>query len=191
MIDLLSGQIASLAKDSLVVLVGGVGFRVYVTKNVFDTVNAPGQTVTLFTHLQVREDALTLFGFLTEDERSIFELLLTVNGVGPKVATAFLSALTVDHLRAAVKRDEPQVLTRAPGVGKKTAEKIVFELKNKLGAGGIPAVIAMSDMDTEVIANLTALGYSLVEAQSALQSIPRNAPPDIETRVRLALQYFA
>ncbi len=191
MIDLLSGQVASLAKDSLVVLVGGVGFRVYVTKTVFDTVNAPGQTVTLFTHLQVREDALTLFGFLTEDERTIFELLLTVNGVGPKVATAILSALSVDHLRAAVTRDEPQILTRAPGVGKKTAEKIVFELKNKLGAGGIPAVIAMSDMDTDVIANLTALGYSLVEAQSALQSIPRGAPSDIEERVRLALQYFA
>ncbi|MHB8624927.1 MAG: Holliday junction branch migration protein RuvA [Aggregatilineales bacterium] len=191
MIDLLSGQVASLAKDSLVVLVGGVGFRVYVTKTVFDTVNAPGQTVTLFTHLQVREDSLTLFGFLTEDERTIFELLLTVNGVGPKVATAILSALSVDHLRAAVTRDEPQILTRAPGVGKKTAEKIVFELKNKLGAGGIPAVIAMSDMDTDVISNLTALGYSLVEAQSALQSIPRGAPSDIEERVRLALQYFA
>ena len=191
MIDLLSGQVASLAKDSLVMLVGGVGFRVYVTKNVFDTVNAPGQAITLHTHLQVREDALTLYGFLTEDERSIFELLLTVNGVGPKVATAILSALSVDHLRAAVTHDEPQVLTRAPGVGKKTAEKIVFELKNKLGAGGIPAIIAMSDLDTDVIANLTALGYSVVEAQSALQSIPRDAPPDIETRVRLALQFFS
>lgn len=191
MIDMLSGQVASLTKDSLVVLVGGVGFRVYVTKNVFDTVNAPGQPVTLFTHLQVREDALTLFGFLTEDERTIFELLLTVNGVGPKAATAILSSLSVDHLRTAVIHDEPQILTRAPGVGKKTAEKIVFELKNKLGAGGISAVVAMSDLDTEVISNLTALGYSLVEAQSALQSIPRNAPPDIEERVRLALQYFA
>ena len=191
MIDLLSGTVASLNKEWVVVSVGGVGFRVYVTKTVFDLGAAVGEPITLVTHLIVREDALTLYGFTTEDERSIFNLLMTVNGVGPKVAIAILSALSVDHLRNAVLRDEPQILTRAPGVGKKTAEKIVFELKGKLGAGGISAMVAISDLDTDVIANLTALGYSIVEAQAALQSIPRDAPADIETRVMLALQYFA
>ena len=191
MIDLLNGTVASLTKEWVVVLVGGVGFRVYVTKTVFDMGAAVGEPITLFTNLIVREDALTLFGFTSDDERSIFNLLMTVNGVGPKVAIALLSALSVEHLRTAVLRDEPQILTRAPGVGKKTAEKIVFELKGKLGAGGIPAMVAISDLDTDVIANLTALGYSIVEAQAALQSIPRDAPHDIETRVMMALQYFA
>ena len=191
MIDLLNGTVASLTKEWVVVLVGGVGFRVYVTKTVFDMGAAVGEPITLFTNLIVREDALTLFGFTSDDERSIFNLLMTVNGVGPKVAIALLSALSVEHLRTAVLRDEPQILTRAPGVGKKTAEKIVFELRGKLGAGGIPAMVAISDLDTDVIANLTALGYSIVEAQAALQSIPRDAPHDIETRVMMALQYFA
>ena len=190
MIDLLSGTIASLSKEWIVVSVGGVGFRVHVTKTVFDLGAMVGEPITLVTHLIVREDALTLYGFTTEDERSIFNLLMSVNGVGPKVAIAILSALSVDHLRNAVLRDEPQILTRAPGVGKKTAEKIVFELKGKLGAGGLPAMVAISDLDTDVIANLTALGYSIVEAQAALQSIPRDAPADIESRVMLALQYF-
>ncbi len=190
MIEIVSGQVASLARGAVIVMVGGVGIRVNVPKNVFDSIGAPGQTVMLYTHLQVREDALTLYGFSSEDDRALFELLITVNGVGAKMGLAILSTLSVDHLRNAVLRDEAQVLTRVPGIGKKTAEKIVFELKNKIGGDGMSAVVALSDLDTDVIGMLTALGYSIVEAQTALQAIPRDAPADVETRVKMALQYF-
>jgi len=171
-------------------MVGGVGLRVIVTKTVFDSINAPGQDVFLHTYLQVREDALTLFGFSSEEERALFEVLLSVSGVGAKTAVSILSTLSVDHLRNAVIRNEPEVLTRVPGIGKKTADRIVFELKNKINADGVGAVVAISDIDTDVIGMLTALGYSIVEAQSALQAIPRDTPADIETRVKMALQYF-
>jgi Holliday junction DNA helicase RuvA len=190
MIDMVSGQVASIDKTSVVVMMGGIGLRINVPKTVFDVVNGPGHSVTLFTHLAVREDALTLYGFLTEEERSLFETLLEVSGVGPRLAISILSTLSIDHLRTAVGRDEPEVLTRVPGIGKKTAEKIVFELKGKIGIGMLPGISVLSETDSDVIAALTSLGYSIVEAQSAIQSIPRGTPQDVETRIRLALQYF-
>jgi Holliday junction DNA helicase RuvA len=190
MIDMVSGQVASIDKTSVVVMMGGIGLRINVPKTVFDVVNGPGHPVTLFTHLAVREDALTLYGFLTEEERTLFETLLEVSGVGPRLAISILSTLSIDHLRTAVGRDEPEVLTRVPGIGKKTAEKIVFELKGKIGIGMLPGISALSEADSDVIAALTSLGYSIVEAQSAIQSIPRGTPQDVETRIRLALQYF-
>lgn len=191
MIDILTGQIARLDKDAVVVMVGGVGFRVIVPKTVFELVHGPGDAVTLHTHLIVREDALTLYGFATEEERTVFEVLISVSGVGPRTAVGILSTLSIDQLRSAVGREEPAILTRVPGIGKKTAEKIVFELKNKLRADGMPEITAISDSDADVIGALTALGYSVVEAQMAIQNIPRDAPKDIETRVMLALQYFS
>ncbi len=191
MIDIVSGQVASIDKNAVVVMVGGVGLRVHVPKTVFDIVSGPGHAVTLYTHLAVREDALTLYGFPTEDDRKLFEILISVSGVGPKIGLAILSTLSVDHLRSAVGREEPEILTRVPGIGKKTAEKIIFELKGKMSAEGLPALTAISDVDSDVIAALTALGYSVVEAQSALQSIPRDAPKDVETRVMMALQHFS
>jgi Holliday junction DNA helicase RuvA len=127
---------------------------------------------------------------MTEEERNLFETLLRVSGVGPKPAVSILSTLSLDHLRTAVGRDEPEVLTRVPGIGKKTAEKIVFELKGKIGIGFLPGISVLSDTDSEVIAALTSLGYSIVEAQSAIQSIPRGSPQDVETRIRLALRFF-
>jgi Holliday junction DNA helicase RuvA len=190
MIDMVSGQVASMDKSSVVILVGGIGLRVNVPKSVFDTVHGTGHAVTLFTHLAVREDALTLYGFLTEEDRNLFNILIGVSGVGPKIALAILSTLSVDHLRNAVGREEPEVLTRVPGIGKKTAEKIVFELKGKLGIGMLPGFAVLSDADSEVIDALTALGYSVVEAQTAIQSIPRDAPKNVEERIRIALQYF-
>jgi Holliday junction DNA helicase RuvA len=191
MIDVVSGQVVSVDKTSVVVMVGGIGLRVNVPKTVFDVVNGPGHPVTLFTHLAVREEALALYGFLTEEERGLFETLIGVPGVGPKLAIAILSTLSIDHLRSAVGREEPEVLTRVPGIGKKTAEKLVFELKGKMGTGLLPGIAMLSDTDSDVIAALTSLGYSIVEAQSAIQSIPRDAPKDVETRIRLALEYFS
>lgn len=191
MIDIVSGEVASIDKGSLVVVVGGIGFRVNVPKTVFDVVEGPGHTITLFTHLAVREDALTLYGFITEEDRGLFDILLSVSGVGPKMALAILGTISIDHLRNAVAREEPDVLTRVPGVGKKTAEKIVFELKNKLGTSVAHGLSLINDTDTDVIDALTGLGYSVIEAQSAVQKIPRDAPKDFESRFRLALEYFS
>src|SRR5512143_2620517 len=111
MIDIVTGQVASMDKSSVVVMVGGIGLRVNVPKSVFDAVHGPGHAVTLYTHLAVREDALMLYGFLTEEDRNIFNTLIGVSGVGPKMALAILSTLSIDHLRNAVGREEPDVLT--------------------------------------------------------------------------------
>ncbi len=137
----------------------------------------------------VREDSLTLYGFASEDDRAMFETLLGVTGIGPRSALAILSALSPEVLRRAVTMEQPEIFTRVPGIGKKTAEKLVFDLKDKLGREALPGVsAAISNVDTEVIGALTALGYSVVEAQAALQAIPRDAAPEVEARVRIALQ---
>jgi len=190
MIDVITGQIAAVHNTHVVVMVGGVGLRVLVPKTVFDAIDGRGQTVTLYTHLAVREDDLALYGFVDPDERALFETLLRVSGVGPRLALSVIGTLTVEHLNHAVAHEEPDILTRVPGVGKKLAQKLIFELKDKLAIDHATGLTAISDIDTDVLATLTALGYSVVEAQAALQAIPRDAPQDIEARVRLALQYF-
>jgi holliday junction DNA helicase RuvA len=191
MIDIVTGQIAAVEDNYLVIMIGGVGLRVRVPTTVFDIVDGPGKSITLYTHLAVREDALTLYGFVDHDERALFELLLGISGVGPRLALAVLSTLTVEHLHNAVASEEPEILTRVPGIGKKSAQKIIFELKDRLVIEPATGLAAISDIDTDVIATLTALGYSIVEAQAALQAIPSDAPENVEERVRLALQYFS
>jgi Holliday junction DNA helicase RuvA len=150
-----------------------------------------GQAVELFTHLHVRENELTLFGFLTEEELALFKLLLSISGVGPKVALALLGTVSPDALRQAVVQDEPNLLSRVPGIGPKTARAIIFHLKDKIIPTGLEATPLLSDTDAEVIAALTGLGFSLVEAQAALQNLPRDDESPVEERVRQALAYFA
>src|SRR5215510_14188164 len=116
MIEIISGQVAKTTETAVVVMVGGVGLRVNVPRTVFETVPGAGHAITLYTYLKVSEDALALYGFLTEEDRSIFETLLTVSGVGPKMALSVLSTLSVDHLRNAIGREEPEILTRVPGI---------------------------------------------------------------------------
>jgi len=160
--------------------------------SVIEELEGIGRTAFLHTQLLVREDALTLYGFSSEDQRALFELLLTVQGVGPRLALAVLSALSLDVLRRAVAQEQPEVLERVRGVGRKTAEKIVFALKDKLRVHGLEKALGpVSEADTEVLAALTALGYSVVEAQAALQSIPKGEGANTEDRIRLALRYFA
>ncbi|MCD4684449.1 MAG: Holliday junction branch migration protein RuvA [Anaerolineae bacterium] len=190
MIDSLHGQITRVTDNYLVLLVGGVGLRVYVPTTVHDYVDGPGQTMMLHTYLAVREADLTLYGFAEQDERDLFEVLISVRGVGPRIAVAMIGTLSVAQLQNAVAREEPEILTRVPGIGKKLAQKLLFELKDKLVIEPSTGLAAISDIDTDIIATLTALGYSIVEAQTALQAIPRDAPEDVEERVRLALQYF-
>lgn len=191
MIANLKGRIEAIRKDHLVVSVGGVGFKVYVPTSFLENLGGIGRQVELFTHLHVRENELALYGFNSEDERALFELLLSVSGVGPKVAMSLLSAMSPDSLRLAIAQGNAEALTRVPGIGPKMARKIVFHLKDKVAVElGPEAVPLLTEADAEVIAALTSLGYSVVEAQAALQSLPAEEMP-IEERVRLALAYFA
>jgi Holliday junction DNA helicase RuvA len=191
MIARLSGTVWGTGQDQVTVRVGGIGLRVHVPANVLAQLDGKGQPVDLFTHLHVRENELTLYGFLTEDELALFRLLLSVSGVGPKVALAMLGAISPEALRQAVVQEEPALLSRVPGIGPKTAKAIIFHLKDKIIPSGAAAAPLLSDVDAEVIAALTALGFSLVEAQTALQSLPRDEELPVEERVRQALAYFA
>lgn len=191
MIARLSGTVWNIEQGCVVVRVGGVGLLVHVPSGVLAQLDGTGQPVELFTHLHVRENELALYGFLTEEELALFKLLLSVSGVGPKTALALLSAVSPDVLRQAVIQEEPALLSGVPGIGPKTARAIIFHLKDKLIPTGAKAVPLLSDADAEVIAALTGLGFSLVEAQTALQSLRRDEDLPVEERVRQALAYFA
>ena len=190
MIATLRGEISQIEETALIVEVGGVGLRVFVPVPVRTRAKV-GEAAFLFTHLVVREDSLTLYGFESQADRELYTILLGVDGVGPKVALSVLSTLTVDSIQRAIFADESELLSRVPGVGKKTAQKMAIHLKDKLKpTDALAGVAAMADYDSEVLAALTALGYSVVEAQSAIQSLPKDAPKDVEERLRVALQYF-
>jgi Holliday junction DNA helicase RuvA len=190
MISSLLGELQQKEDNALVVAVGGVGLRVAVPKGLAERLNV-GEQIFLHTHLIVRENDLSLYGFESAEDRKLFTTLLGVDGVGPKVALSVLSTLTIDAIQRAIFSDEPEVLSRVPGVGKKTAQKIALYLKDRLKpADALSRVAAMSDADSEVLAALTSLGYSVVEAQSAIQSIAKDASQDVEERLRIALQYF-
>ena len=190
MIATVRGEITQIEDNALIVEVGGVALRVFAPAPLRDKFK-PGEIVLLYTHLVVRETDLSLYGFESAADRALFNTLLGVDGVGPKVALSVLSTLSVDTVQRAVFNDEADLFSRVPGVGKKTAQKIMLYLHDRLKpTGGLQAVAAMSDVDSEVLAALTSLGYSVVEAQTALQSLGKDAPQDVEERLRVALQYF-
>jgi Holliday junction DNA helicase RuvA len=191
MISLLHGTVASIENDSLVVDVGGVGFQVFVPTSIKDNLQ-PGEAVFLHTRLVVREENWMLCGFDSKESREYFNLLLGVNGIGPRLALIILSSMNPETIRRAVFNEQAELFSRVPGIGKKTAQKILLYLQDRIPAeGSMDSLARMSDADGEVLAALTTLGYSVVEAQAALQFIPRDTPQDVETRLRLALQYFS
>ena len=191
MIASINGKIVKIELHSVVVEVGGVGLLINVPSPLRDRLRL-GETVFFHTYLVVRQDALSLYGFDTSEYREFFILLLGVDGIGPRLALAVLSTLSPDTIRRAVFTEQSDIFCRVPGVGKKTAQKILLQLQDRIPAiSGLGPVSAISDVDTEVLGALTTLGYSVVEAQSALQSIPRDTPQEVEVRLRAALQYFA
>lgn len=190
MIALVEGRLASLSGDHVVIVASGVGYKIFTPAHSISA--AVGDAVMLHTSLVVREDSMTLYGFGTPNERDLFEKLITVSGIGPKTGLAILGTLTIDHLRNAVASGQPEVLMRVPSIGRKSAEKILLELKDKLkGADGLiaPGVI-YTDVNRDVQDALTALGYSIAEAQAALSSLPPDTPNNFDERLRRALQYF-
>jgi len=191
MIASIHGEVIKVDVDGVVIDISGIGIKVLVTETTRLSHN-PGEKIFLYTHLIVREELLALYGFESEDEREIFNQLLGVNGVGPRIALGILSSLSTDNVRKAVLSEQPALLSRVPGVGNKTAQKIILHLQGKIRVDAdLMETLAIKDVDSEVIEALTGLGYSVIEAQSALQSIPRDTPEDLETRLRLALQYFS
>lgn len=191
MIASVTGRLEARGANFVTLSVGGVGLKVFVPTIHLDKWSRPGQEVTLHTYLYVRESELTLYGFPDPDERGLFEMLISVSGVGPRLALAVLSSLSADTLRAAIARGRTEVLSRVPGIGDKTARRLIFHLQDKIALQMGPAAVPMlTDADAEVIAALTSLGYSVVEAQAAVQSLPRDETMPVEERVRRALAYF-
>jgi holliday junction DNA helicase RuvA len=190
MISILHGSVISQETDGIIVDVSGVGFHVMVPSILRDRLQ-PGENIYLYTRMIVREDALLLCGFETKEGREVFDLLLSVNGIGPRLAISVLSTLTPDTIRRSVFNEQAEIFSRVPGIGNKTAQKIILSLKDRLPkVEGLEPFSRISDVDSEVLSALTSLGYSLVEAQAALQYVPRDTPQDLEIRLRVALQYF-
>ncbi len=186
MIASLAGQIQIIEDAALVVAVGGVGVRVFVPKTAMENVGV-GQTISLHTHLIVREQELSLYGFHTLDDLRLFTTMLSVRGIGAKVGLAILSTLSPELIQTAVMQEESVILQRVPGIGKKTAERIIFQLRDKIDFTALSAAPLVSDVDADVIDTLTALGFSIVEAQTAVQKVPRGVTA-VDERVSLALQ---
>ena len=189
MIATVHGKLQSRVDDSLVVNVGGIGLRVRVTSTTAANLGAVGGDVMLFTHLRVREDELSLYGFATQDELNLFETLLTVSGIGPKVGLGILNAASTETLRMAIAQGNVDVLTTLPGIGKKTAQRLVLELKGKVDVSGLSQVSELSPLDEDVMNALINLGYSAAEAARAARAVPSSAKT-LEDRLRWALQYL-
>ena len=190
MIASLCGKVKALKDDSLIIDVGGVGFQVYVASTVLSKVIPIGQAIELYTHMNVRENEIALYGFRSAEEKEFFEMLLGVSGIGPRTALAALSALSPDTLRNAIVRGDASSLSRIPGVGKKTAQRLILDLKDRIDVPAESlATLAIHEGDAEVINALTALGYSLSESQSALASIPQDVH-ELDERILVALRFL-
>ncbi|MEA2535804.1 MAG: holliday junction helicase RuvA [Chloroflexota bacterium] len=193
MIASVEGVVGAIAGDSLVIEVGGIGYRVFAAPSVLVSVPAGGR-LKLHTHHLVREDQQALYGFRSADELGFFELLLTVTGVGPKVALAIAGSRPVADLQLAIIEQDQAMLVSIPGIGKKLAERIIFELKEKVAAAGVAARSAAGlggAGEGEVVAALQALGYSLAEARDASRAAlaePTAADAGLEERVKAALR---
>ena len=174
MIGRLSGRLAAKSPPQVLLDVNGVGYELDVPMSTFYNLPALGEPAQLLTHLVVREDAQLLYGFLTEAERATFRELVKISGVGPRTALAILSGLSVAELAAAVSRQDSAWLVKVPGIGKKTAERLLLELKGKLGADlPLPAgATALSDAQADITQALQALGYNEREAQAAIKALP-------------------
>lgn len=188
MIAFLTGTVAAKTASHALLDVGGVGFKLAMSTSSLAALPAEGDEVTIFTHLHVREDELSLFGFESQEERALFEQLITVSGVGPKVALALLSSLRPDAMRQALAREDVALLSSVPGIGKKTAQRLIIELKDRLdlpdlaggGAGAEPGAVAAA-RDA-----LLSMGFSPGEASVALRDVPEGA--SAEECLKIALK---
>ena len=199
MIAFVHGIAADMTENSVIVETGGIGYEIYMTGEGLSQLHM-GEEVKIHTYFQVREDAMQLYGFLKKDDLQMFKLLLGVNGVGPKAAMGVLSGITADELRFAVLSDDVKTLSKAPGIGKKTAQKLILELKDKLKLEDAfelklaheqeKAEVSgdVSDGRQEAVAALVALGYSSTDALRAVRKVTEVSPDDVEGLLKAALK---
>ena len=187
MIGRITGLLAEKNPPQVLVDAGGVGYEIDVPMSTFYNLPALGERVTLLTHFVVREDAQQLFGFLAAEERATFRELVRISGVGPRTALAILSGLSVAELSQAIARQESARLVKVPGIGKKTAERLLLELKGKLGPDlALPAASASSDAQADIVQALMALGYNERDANAALKALPPGV--GVSEGIKLALK---
>lgn len=202
MIAYIKGEVAWIEEERIVLESGNIGYNIMMPASSFDTQDLVGKEVKIYTHLNVREDAMQLYGFLNLDELKTFRLLLGVNGIGPKAALGILSDLTTDELRFAVLSDDVKTISKAPGIGKKTAQKLILELKDKIDLEEVFETKQEHVRETEgkmeskeenaakkdAVDALTALGYSSTEALRAVRQTGVTQDMDVETILKLALK---
>lgn len=198
MIRFIKGIVADIEENCLILDHQGIGFRIFTPSSVLERYVRVGEEIKLHTYMNVREDAMLLYGFLTADDLRLFELLLGVNGVGPKAGLGILSALSADELRFAVLSDDAAAIAKAPGIGKKTAQKLILELKDKLSLEdafekklahdqGLDAPVAM-DESSEAVMALTALGYPSSDALRAVRAVEGHETMEVEQLLKAALK---
>jgi Holliday junction DNA helicase RuvA len=194
MIASVRGTVLFIGLDHVVVETSGIGYHIFAPRTVLAQLVEIGAETRLYTHLHVREDILALYGFSSSDQRYLFETLLGVSGIGPKVALSLLSSASSDDLRRAIAAGDVAQLSRVPGIGKKTAERLVLELKGKINLkslpGGSVASPAQINANADLIDMLVSLGFSTAEASAAIAALPADGPTEFEERLRLALRYF-
>ena len=202
MIAFVRGTAVDMTENSVIVEIGGIGYEIYMTGTDLSQIHM-GEEVKIHTYFNVREDAMQLYGFRSKDDLQMFKLLLGVNGVGPKAAVGVLAGITADELRFAILSDDVKTLSKAPGIGKKTAQKLILELKDKMkledafeiklaheqekAAAGLGEV---SDGRQEAVEALVALGYSSTDALRAVRKVTDVAPDDVEGLLKAALKNF-
>jgi Holliday junction DNA helicase RuvA len=190
MIAGLKGTLQALGSDWAIINVNGIGFQVYMPASTLSTLGATGEEVELHTHLYLREDNATLYGFATAEELGLFQTLIGVSRLGPKLALAMLSAMSVEKLAMAIASGSADLLAEIPGIGRKTANRLILELKEKIAAGWLAAPVELAEENADVVAALTSLGYSIREATRAVATLPQDQKLTLEGKIKLALQYF-
>lgn len=191
MISAVRGVLEAVGTEWAIVDVGGVSLRVFAPTSTINRLPAIGQNVRLLTHLYLREDALALYGFMSSEELVLFEQLIGVSGVGPRLALAMLSAAPAESLRQAIASESIENLTTIPGIGKKLAARLILELRGKLTAQNGAKTTDERPIDADVADALVGLGYTPADAQAAIKSLPTDRALELEERIRLALQFFA
>lgn len=197
MIAYIKGQLAEVNTDSIVVEHHGLGYQIFVPTSVLDQVPMVGDDIKVYTYLYVREDLMCLYGFMSKDDLNIFKLLISVSGIGPKGALGILSAITPDNLRFAVLAGDAKTISKAPGIGAKTAQRLIIELKDKLkledmmeqsDVGAVAAASVASDSKNEAVLALVALGYSQAESLAAIRKCAITEDMSSDMILKLALK---
>ncbi len=197
----IKGELAEINTDHIVIEAGGIGYQVFISLQTFDYLPSVGENLKIYTYLYLREDAMILYGFLTKDDLELFKLLISVSGIGPKGGLAILSTLEADDLRFAILSGDAKAISKAPGVGGKTAQRVILELKDKLSLEDAfeaktehvqkNVAVAGGSVKNDAVMALTALGYSSTESLKAVSAVEITEDMDVEEVLKAALKHLS